>query len=98
MAFSKRWDLTVSSQIEGTEKHRHIKVGAVFLNEKGNLSIKLDPGVALVSGPGIFFNGFPPREYQPGQGQGYQQPQQRAPQQQRQEYAQPGQGGDNVPF
>lgn len=70
MAYDKRWDITVSSEIEGGGgKHRHARVGVAFLNEKGNLSIKLDPGVAIVGQPGVYINGFIPR---PQDGQGYQ--------------------------
>jgi hypothetical protein len=101
-ANGKRWDLIVSSKIEGSDKQRYTRVGIVFMNEeKGSLAIKLDPGVAIVSTPGVYINGFLPREpgtYAPPAapaGGGYQQRppagggyQQRAPQG----------NDDNIPF
>lgn len=78
MAYDKRWDVTVSSAIEGGDgKHRHTRVGVCFLNDKGNLSIKIDPGVSISSAPGVYINGFLPREQPAAPGAapgGYQQP------------------------
>jgi hypothetical protein len=74
MPGTKRWELVVSRKIPNTEKYANLKVGVIFENERGNLAIKIDQGIALVPGEGVTFNGFPPREhegrFQPPPGRG----------------------------
>lgn len=63
----KRWDLVVSRKLG--EKYVNTRVGAIFENENGNLSIKLDPGIAVYATEGATLHGFVPRprEDRPGQ-------------------------------
>jgi len=95
---SKRWELTLSSKIEGSDKMRYSRVGIIFLDEvKGNLSIKIDQGIALIQTPGVYINGFLPKPYE-GPARGYQEPEQPAPSRGYPDRRPPGTGGDNVPF
>jgi hypothetical protein len=58
---SKRWDLTTSHK-DRTGKWRSTKIGVVFAGDKGQLNIKLDPGVAIYQTEGVNITAWEPKE------------------------------------
>lgn len=73
----KRWELMVTRKI-GEGRFINTRVGMIFENDKGNLNIKLDQGLALVASEGAQINGFIPRE-RPPMGASRSSPQQPLP-------------------
>jgi hypothetical protein len=59
---SKRWDLTVSHK-DKNGKWRSQKVGAVFAGDKGQLNIKLDPGISIYQTEGVNITAWEPKEH-----------------------------------
>jgi hypothetical protein len=62
---SKRWDLTVSHKDRG-DKYRNTKVGVIFEGDKGELRIRIDPGISISSVDGVYVTGYLPRERDEG--------------------------------
>jgi hypothetical protein len=68
----KYWELVVCRKIEGDPpRFVNTRVGMVFENDKGNLSIKLDAGFSIHNSIGVTINGFVPRPKQASFGGGY---------------------------
>jgi|GEM_PF-6990079 len=51
MTAGRKPDFVVKVGLKGERYHR--KVGAAWKNEKGGMYVKLDPGIALVSGSDV---------------------------------------------
>lgn len=58
---SKRWDLCVSHK-DKNEKWRSVKVGVIFEGDKGQLQIRIDPGVSVGTPDGVMLTGWLPKE------------------------------------
>jgi hypothetical protein len=69
MGNKRRWDL-VSTYKDRDDKSRYTKVGVVFEDDKGNLSILVNPGIYVGTGQGIYLNGYVPKEKEQQRGGG----------------------------
>ena len=58
MTAGRKPDFAVKVGLKGQKYHR--KVGAGWSNDKGGIYIKLDPGLALVSGTDVVISLWPP--------------------------------------
>ncbi len=58
---SKRWDLCVSHK-DRQDKWRSTKIGVIFEGDKGQLNIKIDPGVSISTPEGVNLTGWEPKE------------------------------------
>lgn len=59
---SQRWDLCVSHKDKKSDKWRSQKVGVIFQGDKGQLNIKIDPGISISSLEGVQITGWLPKE------------------------------------
>lgn len=57
----KRWDLSVSHKSKDG-KWRSSRVGVVFEGDKGQLQIRIDPGVSVSTPEGVLLTGWLPKE------------------------------------
>lgn len=57
----KRWDLCVSHKDKGGQ-WRSQKVGVIFEGDKGQLNVKVDPGIAISTPEGVNITGWLPKE------------------------------------
>lgn len=57
---SKRWDLCVGHK-DKNDKWRSTKVGVIFEGDKGQLNLKIDPGISIASIDGVTITGWIPR-------------------------------------
>lgn len=57
----KRWDLSVSHK-DKNGKWRSSRVGVVFEGDKGQLQIRIDPGVSVSTPDGVLLTGWVPQD------------------------------------
>jgi hypothetical protein len=88
---SKRWDLTVAAK-DKSGNWRSNKVGVIFEGDKGQLQIRIDPGVAISSPEGVLVTGWLPKERDDGARNSGPRGGGRAP------ADDAGQGDDSIPF
>jgi len=71
MSRGKRWDLSVSHK-DKQGNWRSSRVGVIFEGDKGQLQIRIDPGVSVSTPEGVLLTGWIPK---PRDGQGSGRPQ-----------------------
>lgn len=58
---SKRWDLSLSHK-DKQDKWRSTRVGVIFEGDKGQLQIRIDPGVSISTPEGVLLTGWIPKD------------------------------------
>lgn len=71
MANGKRWDL-VSSHKDKGGTWRSTRVGVVFLGDKGELQIRVNPGISVATPEGCLLTGYEPKPRDDQRGNGRQ--------------------------
>jgi hypothetical protein len=62
---SKRYDAVLSSK-DKNDKTRYTKVGVMFVNDEGKMSLRFDPGVSVSTPDGVWLNLFEPKPKEDG--------------------------------
>ena len=66
-----RYDAVLSHK-DKNDKTRYTKVGVMFVNDKGQMSMKVDPGVSIATPEGVWLNFYEPKARDDQRGNGAQ--------------------------